>query len=100
MIGEITVPGTYTFPSLATVYTALYASGGPGKNGSFRDIQLIRDNKVIATIDVYDFLMKGETNDIVLKDQDVIKVNPYKTRVILLGQVKHPAIFDAIDSDN
>ena len=101
LIGEITAPGTYTFPSLATVYTALYASGGPGKNGSFRDIQLIRDNKVIAIVDVYDFLMKGDkTNDIVLKDQDVIKVNPYKTRVALLGQVKHPAIFDAIDSDN
>ena len=101
MIGEITAPGTYTFSSLATVYTALYASGGPGKNGSFRDIQLIRDNKVISTIDVYDFLLKGDlTNDIVLKDQDVIKINPYKTRVSILGEVKHPAIFDAIDSDN
>jgi protein involved in polysaccharide export with SLBB domain len=101
MIGEITAPGTYTFPSLATVYTALYASGGPGKNGSFRDIQLIRNNKVIATIDVYDFLMKGDmANDIVLKDQDVIKVNPYRIRVSLIGEVKHPAIFDAIDTDN
>jgi protein involved in polysaccharide export with SLBB domain len=101
MIGEISVPGTYTFPSLATVYTALYASGGPGKNGSFRDIQLIRDNKIIETIDVYDFLMKGDkSNDLVLKDQDIIKVNSYKTRVTLLGQVKRPAIFEAIDTDN
>jgi len=101
MIGEITVPGTYTFPSLATVYTALYASGGPGKNGSFRDIQLIRDNRVIAVIDVYDFLNKGDkSNDLVLKDQDIIKINPYKIRVTLLGQVKRPAIFEAIDTDN
>ena len=101
MIGEIVAPGTYTFPSLATVYTALYASGGPGKNGSFRDIQLIRNNRVIATIDIYDFLMKGDlSNDLVLKEQDIIKVNPYKSRVTLLGQVKHPAIFEAIDTDN
>jgi protein involved in polysaccharide export with SLBB domain len=101
MIGEITAPGTYTFPSLATVYTALYASGGPGINGSFRDIQLIRDNKVITTIDIYDFLMKGDlSNDFVLKDQDIIKVSPYKTRITLLGQVKQPAIFEAIDTDN
>jgi len=100
LIGEITAPGTYTFPSLATVYTALYASGGPSKNGSFRNIQLVRDNKVITTIDIYDFLMKGDkSNDFVLKDQDVIKVNPYKTRITLLGQVKHPAIFEAIDND-
>lgn len=101
MIGEITAPGTYTFPSLATVYTALYASGGPGINGSFRDIQLIRDNKVITTIDIYDFLMKGDlSNDLVLKEQDIIKVNPYKSRVTLLGQVKHPAIFEANATDN
>ncbi len=101
MIGEIMAPGTYTLPSLATAYTALYASGGPIKNGSFRDIQLIRENKVIATIDIYDFLMKGDkSNDLVLKDQDIIKVNPYKTRVTLIGQVKHPAIFEAIDTDN
>lgn len=101
MIGEIMAPGTYTLPSLATAYTALYISGGPIKNGSFRDIQLIRENKVIATIDIYDFLMKGDkSNDLVLKDQDIIKVNPYKTRVTLIGQVKHPAIFEAIDTDN
>ena len=101
MIGEIAAPGTYTVPSLATVYTALYASGGPGKNGSFRDIQLIRDNKVISTIDIYDFLMRGDkSNDLVLKDQDIIKVNPYKTRVTLTGQVKRPAIFEAVETDN
>jgi protein involved in polysaccharide export with SLBB domain len=100
LIGEVTAPGTYSFPSLATVYTALYASGGPGKNGSFRDIQLIRDNKVIATIDIYDFLMKGDkSNDVVLKDQDIIKVNPYKTRLTLIGEVKHPAIFEAVSTD-
>lgn len=100
LIGEITAPGTYTFPSLATVYSALYASGGPGKNGSFRDIQLIRDNKVISTIDIYDFLLKGDkTNDVVLKDQDIIKVNPYKARLSLIGEVKHPAIFEAISTD-
>lgn len=101
MIGEITAPGTYTFPSLATVFSALYASGGPNMNGSFRDIQLIRDSKIIATIDIYDFLMKGDkANDMVLKDQDVIKVNPYKTRVTIVGQIKHPAIFEANAADN
>ncbi|NWJ51814.1 MAG: SLBB domain-containing protein [Bacteroidetes bacterium] len=100
MIGEITAPGTYTFPSLATVYTALYASGGPNKNGSFRDIQLIRDNKIISTVDIYDFLMKGDkSNDLVLKDQDIIRVNPYKKRVTILGEIKHPAIFEATDAD-
>ncbi len=101
VIGEVQAPGTYTISSLSTVYTALYSSGGPGKNGSYRDIQLIRDNKVISTIDVYDFLMKGDrSGDLNLKDQDVIKVNPYKSRVWLAGEVKRPLIFEAIESDN
>jgi protein involved in polysaccharide export with SLBB domain len=101
LIGEVSAPGTYTLSSLSTVYTALYSSGGPGKNGSYRDIQLIRDNKVISTIDVYDFLMKGDkSDDLVLKDQDIIKINPYKIRVSLKGEVKRQLIFEAVESDN
>ncbi|MBB3187223.1 SLBB domain-containing protein [Microbacter margulisiae] len=92
--GEVTYPGSYTVPSLATVYNALYQSGGPKASGSFRDIQLIRDNKVIATIDLYDFLVYGKQNNLRLQDQDVIKVLPYKNRVTLTGEVKHPAIFE------
>jgi len=100
LIGEVNAPGTYTLSSLSTVYTALYSSGGPGKNGSYRDIQLIRDNKVISTIDVYDFLMKGDrSDDLVLKDQDIIKINPYKIRVTLKGEIKRQLIFEAIESD-
>jgi protein involved in polysaccharide export with SLBB domain len=94
VIGEIQSPGSYTIPSLATVYNALYQSGGPKESGSFRDIQLIRDNKVIATIDLYDFLVYGNQSNIRLQDQDVIKVLPYKNRVTLSGEVKHPAIFE------
>lgn len=101
IIGEVNAPGTYTLSSLSTVYTALYSSGGPSKNGSYRDIQLIRNNKVISTIDVYDFLMKGDrSGDLNLKDQDIIKVNPYKNRVYLAGEVKRQLIFEANDNDN
>jgi protein involved in polysaccharide export with SLBB domain len=101
LIGEVNAPGTYTMSSLSTVFSALYTSGGPGKNGSYRDIQLIRDNKVISTIDVYDFLMKGDkSGDLVLKDQDIIKINPYKTRISMNGEVKRALIFEAIETDN
>ncbi|MDQ0105764.1 protein involved in polysaccharide export with SLBB domain [Chitinophaga terrae (ex Kim and Jung 2007)] len=100
LIGEIQHPGTYTLPSLATVANALYVSGGPDDNGSFRNIQVIRNGSVITTFDLYDFLTKGDlTNNIVLQDQDIVKVNPYKTRVELLGEVKHPAIFEAKENE-
>lgn len=96
MIGEVNHPGTYSLPSLATVMNALYAAGGPGENGSFRNIQVIRNGAVVATFDLYAFLTNGDLRQsIVLQDQDIIKVSPYELRVELQGAVKRPAIFEA-----
>ncbi|KAA2245339.1 capsule biosynthesis protein [Chitinophaga agrisoli] len=101
LIGEVEQPGTYSLPSLATVANALYVSGGPSENGSFRSIQVIRNGQPVATFDLYDFLSHGDlTNNIVLQDQDIVKVNPYKTRVELMGEVKRPAIFEAKDGES
>jgi len=93
--GQAVKTGSYTLPSLANVYRALYVSGGPSQNGSFRNIQVIRNNKVIATIDVYDFLLKGiQTGNVRLQDQDVINIPTYDKRVEIFGEVKDPAIFE------
>lgn len=95
ILGEVKLPGTYTLSSLATVFNALYASGGPSKNGSFRNIKLIRNGKVITTVDVYEFLMKGEAKgNIRLNDQDVIKVSAYETRIELSGEVKREGLYE------
>ncbi|MBC9933794.1 SLBB domain-containing protein [Chitinophaga qingshengii] len=100
LIGEVVNPGSYTIPSLATVANALYVSGGPSDNGSFRNIQVIRNGSVATTFDLYDFLAHGDlSNNIVLQDQDIVKVNPYKTRVELTGEVKRQAIFEAKDNE-
>lgn len=93
--GQAVKTGSYTLPSLANVYRALYVSGGPSQNGSFRNIQVIRNNKVVATIDVYDFLLKGiQTGNVRLQDQDVINIPTYDKRVEIFGEVKDPAIFE------
>lgn len=98
--GQIENPGTYTLPSLANVYRALYLSGGPSENGSFRNIQLIRNNKVVTTIDVYDFLLRGiQQGNIRLQDQDVIYVPAYSKRVEINGEVKESAIFELKDKE-
>ncbi|MCF6402222.1 SLBB domain-containing protein [Chitinophaga filiformis] len=100
LIGEITRPGTYTLPSLATVANALYVSGGPNENGSFRNIDVIRNGKAIASFDLYDFLLHGDlTNNVVLQDQDIVKVSPYKMRVELSGEIKRPAIFETKENE-
>ncbi|MCF8426182.1 MAG: SLBB domain-containing protein [Bacteroidia bacterium] len=100
ILGEVTLPGTYSLPSLATVFNALYASGGPNLNGSFRNIKLVRGNKVIAKIDMYDFLLNGNSKgNIPLKDQDVIKVEPYENRVEVKGFTKREGFFEMKDKE-
>ncbi|TDE51312.1 SLBB domain-containing protein [Flavobacterium sp. GT3P67] len=88
-------PGNYSISSLATVYNALFLGGGPGKNGSYRNIELIRNNKVFTKVDIYNFLVNGDQSDNVgLKDNDVIRIPAYNQRVTLEGQVKRPGIFE------
>lgn len=88
-------PGNYSISSLATVYNALHLAGGPGKNGSYRNIELIRNNKVYKNIDIYRFLVKGDQSDNVsLKENDVIRIPAYSQRVTVEGQVKRPGVFE------
>ncbi len=100
IIGEATFPGTYILPSVASVYNALYACSGINPNGSFRNIQVVRNNITVAKIDVYDYLVDGsKKNDITLKDNDVIKINTYNVRVELKGEVKKPGIYDVANGE-
>ncbi|MET3028196.1 SLBB domain-containing protein [Flavobacterium sp. UW10123] len=88
-------PGNYSISSLATVYNALHLAGGPGKNGSYRNIELIRNNKVYKNIDIYRFLVKGDQSDnVALKENDVIRIPAYSQRVTVEGEVKRPGIFE------
>lgn len=95
VMGEVTLPGTFTLPSLATVFHALYAAGGATEIGTLRAIKVIRDNKVAATVDIYDFLLSGNsTGDIVLQDGDVILVTPYVNLVAIPQGVKRPMRYE------
>lgn len=95
--GQVTKPGTYTLSSLSSVFNALYAAGGPNDNGSYRKIQVVRNNKIVATVDFYDLIINGmQKGNIRLQDQDVINVPVYENRVEVVGEVKNPAIFETI----
>jgi protein involved in polysaccharide export with SLBB domain len=95
LIGAINRPGTYTLPSVASLFNALYMSGGPAENGSFRNIELIRNNKVIQYADLYDFLLKGDlSSNLRLEDNDVIRVPFASLMVTLNGELNRPGIFE------
>ena len=95
VMGEANRPGTYTVSGLATITSALYASGGVKPIGSLRDIQLKRQGAVVRRIDLYDLLLRGDTSDdSKLLPGDVIFIPPVSATVAVDGEVQRPAIYE------
>ena len=92
--GNVVAPGTYTLSSLTSPLNALYAAGGPNKNGTFRDIKIIRGGKEVQSVDLYDYFVMGSLKSFSLRDQDVILVPSYKNRIFLNGEFKTKGIFE------
>ena len=101
MLGEVVAPGTYSMSSLSRVMNALYLSGGPNENGTFREVKVIRDKRLVAQVDLYDLLTTGNLRqNITLQDQDIIQVGPYRSRIEVKGQLRKPAIFENLPNEN
>ncbi len=95
VVGQVQNPGSYPVPSLTTVYGALFAAGGPTKTGTMRNIQVLRNGKVIRTIDLYDFLMRGDrSQDMKLQSEDTVFVPLIGPVVGVAGDVARPAIYE------
>lgn len=98
--GQVKVPGKISISSLASIFNVLYSSGGPNQNGSLRNIQLIRNNKLYKTIDFYSFLQNATLDgNIRLEDQDIINIPVYKKRVGISGEIKSPYLFELKDNE-
>jgi protein involved in polysaccharide export with SLBB domain len=100
ILGEAIRPGTYTISSLSSVFNALYAAGGPGIDGTYRAIEIVRGSRVVNTIDVYNFLLKGIQSNFRLQDQDVVNIPVYQNRVKITGQVKRQGLFEILPSES
>ncbi len=101
VMGEVVQPGTYSLSSFSTVFHALYRAGGVSEIGSLRNVQLVRNGKNIATIDVYQFIMKGNIqDDIRLQEGDVVIVPAYEVLVKIDGKVKRPMRFEMKKDEN
>ncbi len=98
--GDAYNPGTYTLPSFSTVFNALYYAGGSAEIGSLRNIDVIRNNKKVAEIDLYDFLVKGEiSQNIRLKDEDLIFIHPAAKMVSVEGAALRPATYEIKENE-
>ncbi len=100
VIGDARKVGTYTLSSLASLFNALYACGGPNETGSLRNIELIRNNKVVKKFDAYKFLLNADqSSDVRLNDRDVIRIPSAKRLMTLSGEINKPAVFEGIDNE-
>ena len=101
VMGEVVQPGTYALSAFSTVFHALYRAGGVSDIGSLRDVQLVRNGKKVASIDVYQFIMKGQIqDDIRLQEGDVIIVPAYEALVQIDGNVKRPMRYELKKDEN
>ena len=95
IMGEVAIPGTYNLSSFSNIFHALYRAGGINKLGSLRNIYLMRNGKKVAQVDVYEFILKGNTMDATrLQEGDVIIVPPYEMLVNIQGNVKRPMFYE------
>lgn len=95
VMGEVENPGTYTLPAFATVFHALYMAGGTNDIGTLRDIKVYRNNRLVSTVDIYDYILNGKlTGNVRLADNDVISVGAYDCLVNITGKVKRPMFYE------
>jgi len=100
VLGEAYKPGSYTLSALSTITNTLFLSGGVNKLGSLRNIQIKREGKLVATYDLYDLLIKGDTTtDIRLQDGDTIFIPFIKNKVTLGGAFKRPHLYELLDGE-
>ncbi len=100
VLGEVKNPGGYTFTSNSSIFNVLYGVGGPAVGGSLRDIRIIRDGEVVASVDLYDLLLKGiDPSTIPLLNNDRIFIPPRKNEISISGSVRRPAIFELKENE-
>lgn len=95
VMGEVNAPSTITLPAFATVFHALYMAKGISDIGTLRNIKVYRNNKLVSTVDVYDYILNGkQTGNVRLADNDFIVVEPYDCMVNIAGKVKRPMFYE------
>ncbi len=95
VMGEVKAPGTYTLSAFASVFHALYMSGGPNDLGTLRNIKVYRNNRLVTVVDIYDYILNGKlSGNVRLADNDVIVVGPYDCLVDITGKVKRPMYYE------
>ncbi|NNL47301.1 MAG: sugar transporter [Acidimicrobiia bacterium] len=100
VLGEVARPGGYTVSSYSTAFNILYSVGGPLTSGSLRSVQVIRGGRVVSTVDIYNYLLKGyDSNPVRLQSNDFVFIPPRQITVAIEGAVYRPAIYELAEGE-
>ncbi|MFC1537800.1 SLBB domain-containing protein [Candidatus Latescibacterota bacterium] len=100
IMGEVRNPGVNSVSSYATAFNVMYAVGGPNINGSLRDVRILREGKIIARIDMYDYILKGNsTDDRRLQHNDIVFVPPREITIGIRGEILRPGIYEIVKNE-
>lgn len=95
VLGQAAQPGKHVVSGMSTLINALFETGGASTNGSLRQIELRRGGKTVTSVDLYQFMARGDhSKDMPLQSGDVIFIPPAGERAALLGAINAPAIYE------
>jgi len=101
VMGAVNVPGTYTLSAFASVFHALYMAGGITEIGTPRNVKVFRNNKLLSTVDIYDYILNGKlTGNVHLQDNDIIIVGTYDCLVNVTGKIKRPMYYEMKNTES
>ena len=100
--GQIENPGINLVHPFSDVFSAIVQAGGITNNGSLRQIQIIRSNKIIEVVDFYSFFTKGNDNfsNIRILDGDIIHIPKFVIRVLVEGQTLNTGYFELLEDES
>lgn len=99
VLGNVNNPGSYGVNAFATAINALISGGGFKKNSSLRTIKVM-SKEGEKVIDLYDFLINGDTSaDVLMQDGDSVLVRGLKNQIMIYGEINRPAIYEIIDGE-
>ena len=95
LMGDVLNPGSYSLSGFATAFNLMYASKGAKTSGSLRELRIIREGKIAARVDLYDYLAFGQpTNDQRLRNGDILFIPPRGNTAAITGEILRPAIYE------
>jgi len=100
LLGQASHPGVFQVPAGTRLTGLLYLARGPLKEGALRKIQVLRNNRVIRTVDLYDYLLQGDRRqDVVLENEDTVLIPALGDTVLLGGTISRPGIYEFSSGD-